>query len=86
MHTKTARTSTLRNAIVAAAASAALMSLGVGNAAHGVAPKGPFNCELGSTALPDDRWSSCINPAVDYCDLGQYLLPDDRWAPPCASK
>ena len=84
MHTKTARTSIIRRAIVAAAASAALMSFGIGEPAHAVTPKGPFNCALGSTALPDDRWSSCASSTIDYCDLGTNLLPDDRWAH-CAS-
>ena len=84
MHTTTARTSTIRNANVAAAASAALMSFGFGNPAHAAIAKGPFNCELGSTALPDDRWSSCASSTIDYCDLGANLLPDDRWAH-CAS-
>ena len=84
MYRKTAFALTIRKALAATAASTAFMSFGIGEPAHAVTPKGPFNCALGSTALPDDRWSSCASSTIDYCDLGTNLLPDDRWAH-CAS-
>ena len=70
----------IRKAVVVATMSAAVLMSGSGSVAHAAPPKGPFNCELGSTALPDDRWSSCAFVSPDYCDLGPIAVPDDRWA------
>lgn len=75
----------LSKALVAAAITAAIASGGFTDRAGAAKSAGPFNCELGSTALPDDRWSSCALLVIDYCDLGETLLPDDRWAH-CGSK
>jgi hypothetical protein len=61
------------------AATAATLSLGSGTAAHASRPAGPFNCALGPTALPDDRWSSCAFASPDYPEIGYNSLPDDRW-------
>ena len=47
--------------------------------AHATTPQGPFNCALGPTAVPDDRWSSCAFLSSQYCDLGPTAVPDDRW-------
>ena len=69
-----------RKAIIVTTMSAALLALGSGHGAQASVPKGPFNCELGSTALPDDRWSSCAFLSPDYCAFGSTALPDDRWA------
>ena len=81
MHHKPALAHTIRKTIVTAVATATLASLALGHSAHAASPKGPYNCELGSTALPDDRWAQCATPSsIDYCDLGEHLVPDDRWA------
>jgi hypothetical protein len=81
MHHKQALAQTIRKAFVVAAATAAFASVGLCHSADAARPKGPFNCELGYNALPDDRWANCAVPStVDQCELGEYLLPDDRWA------
>ena len=69
-----------RKAIIVTTMSTALIALGSGRGARAVAPEGPFNCALGPTALPDDRWSSCAFVSPDYCAFGPTALPDDRWA------
>jgi hypothetical protein len=71
---------TIRKTIVITAA-VAFSSIALGHSVHAVSPNGPFNCELGYHALPDDRWANCATPStLEDCGLGAYLLPDDRWA------
>jgi hypothetical protein len=72
-----------RKAIVVTTLSTALLTVGCGRGAQ-AAPQGQFNCDLGPTALPDDRWASCAF-SPDDCILGPTALPDDRWAN-CAGK
>ena len=55
------------------------LALGLGGPARADVPKGPFNCAIGPTALPDDRWSSCAVESADYCVVGPTAVPDDRW-------
>jgi hypothetical protein len=73
-------TKSIRKALVASTVSAGLLAVGSLHGAQASVPRGPFNCELGPTALPDDRWSSCAFLSPDYCALGPTAVPDDRWA------
>ena len=76
------KAATITAGVVGVMAAALTLALGPVDAA---VPKGPFNCAMGPTVLPDDRWASCALLSADNCILGSTALPDDRWAN-CSSK